>query len=115
MPQAPPTTVEIYNHKYTISNTEAQADYIHNAAVYLDSKMQEAAAVSGPRAPLDIAILAAMQIASEILAKQQHKDTLLDQTDEQISRFTERLENQQQHPLDPAAEAEDDSSSPPRF
>ena len=63
-----------------------------------------------------------MEIASEILAERHSKDTLIDQTDEQISRFTQRLENQHgrlenQHPspLDTPTEPEDDAPAPPRF
>ena len=115
MPQEHPVTVQIYHQKYTLSNAEAQAEYINKAASYLDKKMHTAAAEVGSRAPLDIAVLAAMEIASEVLAERQSKDTLIDQTDEQISRFTERLENQHKSPLDTPSEPEDDSPATPRF
>jgi cell division protein ZapA (FtsZ GTPase activity inhibitor) len=115
MPQEHPVTVQIYHQKYTLSNAEAQSEYIDKAATYLDKKMHAAEAAVGPRAPLDIAVLAAMEIASEILAERHSKDTLIDQTDEQISRFTERLENQHPSPLDTPSEPEDDAPAPPRF
>lgn len=115
MPQERPITVQIYHQKYALSNSEAQAEYIHKAAAYLNEKMYAAEVSAGSRAPLDIAILAAMEIAAEILAARENKDTLIDQTDQQISRFTERLENQDPQPSDSSSQAEDDASSAPRF
>ena len=87
-----PITVEIYKQTYQLGTSEGRdAEYIQRAAAYLDEKMQQAAAEVGNRAPLDIAILAALNIAEEVLGARQQKDALLDQTDAHIDSFTQLL------------------------
>ena len=94
MPPEKPVTVEIFNQTYQLGTSEGRdAEYIQHAAAYLDEKMQEAAAEVGDRAPLDIAILAALNIAEEVLNARQRKDSLLDQADAHIDSFTQLLSN----------------------
>jgi cell division protein ZapA (FtsZ GTPase activity inhibitor) len=89
-----PITVEIYKQTYQLGASEGRdAEYIQRAAAYLDEKMQQAAAEVGNRAPLDIAILAALNIAEEVLSAREQKETLLDQTDAHIDSFTQLLSN----------------------
>ena len=92
MSQENPITVEIYNQTYRLGTSEDRnAEYIQRAAAYLDEKMQQAASEVGNRAPLDIAILAALNIAEEVLNARSEKDSLLGQTDAQIDSFTQLL------------------------
>ena len=87
-----PINVEIYKQTYQLRASEGRdAEYIQRAAAYLDQKMQQAAAEVGNRAPLDIAILAALNIAEEVLSARQQKETLLDQADAHIDSFTQLL------------------------
>jgi len=87
-----PINVEIYKQTYQLRASEGRdAEYIQRAAAYLDQKMQQAAAEVGNRAPLDIAILAALNIAEEVLSARLQKETLLDQADAHIDSFTQLL------------------------
>ena len=77
MSQSQPVAVRIYNQTYNLVNSEDQdPEYIRLAAAYLDEKMQQIAATVRHRGPLDIAILAALNIAEEVLRARQHKDSL---------------------------------------
>ena len=49
---------------------------------------------AGRRSPLDLAILAAMEIAREVLSVRSGNESLLDEADEQIGKFTRRLDDQ---------------------
>ncbi len=92
MAQTQPVAVRIYDQTYHLVNSEGQdPEYIRLAAAYLDEKMQQIAATSGPRGPLDIAILAALNIAEEVLHARQHKDALIDRADARIDSFTRLL------------------------
>ena len=101
-------SVKIFNQTYRLAtNRDRDEEYIQRAAAYLDEKMREAAEHASHRAPLDIAILAALTIAEEVIKEQQRKAALLNQADEQIDNFTKKLNSE---------ETSADSESPsPRF
>lgn len=101
-------SVKIFNQTYRLATTrDRDAEYIQRAAAYLDEKMREAAEHASHRAPLDIAILAALTIAEEVIKEQQKKDALLNKADEQIDTFTQKLNSE---------ETSTDGDSPsPRF
>ena len=92
MSQAQPVAVRIYNQTYRLVNSDGQdPEYIRLAAAYLDEKMQQTAAKVGNRSPLDIAILAALDIAEEVIRARQHKDALINRADARIDSFTQLL------------------------
>ena len=100
------TLVQIFDHSLRISSEAGGEAHVKEAADYLDQKMRSAASAVGKRSPLDIAILAAMEIAEEILAVRGDKDELLCQADERIRFFTRRLE-------DDTSNEDGDSEIPP--
>jgi cell division protein ZapA (FtsZ GTPase activity inhibitor) len=90
-------TVQIFNQTYRLSTTnDRDSEYVKRAAAYLDGKMREAASQLGASAPLDVAILAALNIAEEVLLAHQQKESLLDEADSRISSFTRRLAHERQ-------------------
>ena len=92
MSQSQPVTVRIYNQIYHLVNSDDQdPEYVRHTAAYLDEKMQQIAATIKHRGPLDIAILAALNIAEEVLRARQHKDALLDRTDARLDSFNRLL------------------------
>lgn len=106
MSQTQPVAVRIYNQTYHLVNSEDQdPEYIRLAAAYLDEKMQQIAAASGPRGPLDIAILAALNIAEEVLTARQHKDALIDRADARIDSFTQLLSDDSSATDSPSTDA----------
>jgi len=88
--------VKIFNHQYHISSDEGDDERVQNVASYLDEKMHDAARSSGKTAPLEVAVMAAMEIAHEVLEGRSKKEELLDQADDRISSFTKRLESRGQ-------------------
>ncbi|MBI2503819.1 MAG: cell division protein ZapA [Candidatus Latescibacteria bacterium] len=88
------TSVQIYNQTYRLSSDQANTQSIRQAAAYLDKKIREAASLTGHRPLLDLAVLAAMEIAEEVLKERRKKETLLSEADRRISNFTRRLEDQ---------------------
>ena len=106
-----PINVEIYKQTYQLRASEGRdAEYIQRAAAYLDQKMQQAAAEVGNRAPLDIAILAAMEVAEKVLETRQKQKSLLSEVDERLSAVSRRLEEGDT----PSTDQEGDSIPPPR-
>ena len=94
MPQQKAISVQIYDRTYRLASEDQDAQYIARAAEYLDQKMCESAESADPRRPLDLAILAAMNIAEEVLEARRQKEGLLSEADQRISRFTRLLEDQ---------------------
>ena len=86
------TLVTIFGHAYRIGSDSADAAYIQEAAAYLDARMRSAAEATGRRAPMELAIQAAMEIADQVLASRHSRDALLDAADKRIDSFTRRLE-----------------------
>ena len=101
MTQDNAVTVQIFNQTYHLGSDKQDPDYIKQVAEYLDGKMRQATAAVGNRSPLDIAILAALDVAQEVMAARQQKTILLDETDRRIRNFTRLLEDQ--HPTPPSA------------
>ncbi len=87
------TLVRIFNHQYNVASDDGGSDRVERVASYLDEKMHDAAMSSGKTAPLEVAVMAAMEIAHEVLVGRGKKEALLDQADERISSFTKRLES----------------------
>ena len=86
--------VQIFDQTYRIRSDDHEQEYTRRAAAYLDGKMRTAAASAANRSPLDVAILAALEIADEVIAQRRRKETMLDEVDRRITRFTRRLEDQ---------------------
>lgn len=106
MSQTQPVAVRIYNQTYHLVNNEDQdPEYIRLAAAYLDEKMQQIATTIGHRGPLDIAILAALNIAEEVLTARQHKDALIDRADARIDSFTQLLSDDSSATDSPSTDA----------
>mgnify|MGYP001172757513 CR=1 FL=1 len=104
-------SVQIFNQTYRLVTSQGRdGEYVKRAAAYLDYKMREAAAEAGERAALDIAILAALNIAEEVLAERDKKELLLDRADERIDSFTKKLNEEHAPPGD-----ETPPSHSPRF
>ena len=102
------TLVRIFNHQYNVASDEGNGERVEHVASYLDEKMHDAALSSGKTAPLEVAVMAAMEIAHEVLLGRGKKETLLDQADERISSFTKRLESGGDNTDSPKSDAADD-------
>lgn len=85
--------VQIFDHQFRLGSDSREPEYIEKAAAYLDEKMRRAAGEAGKRSPFEIAILAAMEIAEEVLQERGKTEHMLNQADERLSSFSERLES----------------------
>lgn len=94
MPRSPSVPVHIYDQVYHLACDQSDAQAIERAAAFLDKKMREAAAVAGERAPLDIAILAAMGVAEGLIKEKRKRTDLVEDADRRWRYFASRLEDQ---------------------
>ena len=108
MPQDTPVSVQIFDQTYRLISDSDDINYIHKVASYLDQKMNEAASGSARR-PLQIAILAAMNIAAEVLQARKNTEGLMSDTDQRISNFTRFLEDR----IESATSPREDTDNPP--
>ena len=106
-------TVKINNQTYRIAKDQANAEYIEQVATYLDRKMQ-AAAATGARRPVDVALLAALEVATEVLSAREKKEILLSETDQQISNFYSLLEKQPADKPSSTANPPPENAAPPQ-
>lgn len=88
-----PLIVQIYDQPFRIGSSSTDDDQIRHAAAYLDEKMRKLASHRGRGVALELAILAAMEIADEMLIAQQRREQVLADADERIDRFTQTLES----------------------
>jgi cell division protein ZapA (FtsZ GTPase activity inhibitor) len=86
--------VRIFDHQYRIGSATADTGAIEKAAFLLDERMRQIAENMTRRVPLEVAILAAMEIADEVLRFRNKREQLLSEADERISRFTRKLEDE---------------------
>ena len=86
--------VQIYDHQFRLGSDSRDPEYIQKAAAYLDGKMLRTAHEAGKRSPFEIAIIAAMEIAGEVLEERTKTEHMLNKADERLNSFTERLESQ---------------------
>ena len=87
------TVVKIFDHQYRIGSASADTGAIQKAAAFLDERMRQIAGKVKRRVPLEVAILAAMEIADEVLRFRNRREQLLSEADERIGRFTRKLED----------------------
>ena len=105
------TVVQIFDHRYRLASASADASYIQEAAAFLDERMRQIASVTRRKVPLEIAIVAAMEIADEVLQARDRREQLLSDADERISRFTRKLEDGSTGDL----LGDQEEAPPPRF
>ena len=86
--------VQIFDYQFRLGSDSREPEYIEEAAAYLDQKMRRVAEEAGKRPAFEIAILAAMEIAEEVLQERGKTERMLNQADERLNSFSERLENQ---------------------
>lgn len=81
--ESPKTSVQvqIYGEEYTV-RSEGDVQYIRDVAGYVDQKMREIAASLSNRSAARVAILAALNIAEELMAEKQKRESGSDSLEE---------------------------------
>ena len=91
--------IQIYGKTYSLKSSSSEVD-AEEVAAYVDSRMKELANVRGKTSTLDLAILAALNIAQELMelknqagAKEEAEGEKLRQLVEALDRELQGIEN----------------------
>jgi len=89
--------VKIYGKTYTVRETESDISISH-LADYVDSRMEELAGSESKMATVDVAILAALNIAQELMecrkkleGKEPKNQKAIDEFDQRIGEMAQKL------------------------
>jgi cell division protein ZapA len=86
-------TVTIFGHEYTLKG-DAEAEYVQQVARFVDRKMKEVAENSTIASTSKIAILAAINIADELMRERQKRHEALAMLDERTGQIASMLEKE---------------------
>jgi cell division protein ZapA len=69
----------------------ADADYVREVAAFVDKRMQESQEANPTKSPLKVAILAALNLADELLICRQEKEALVLRLEDKVREFSDSL------------------------
>ena len=85
--------IQIYGKTYSLKSSSEQIT-MEDVAAYVDAKMRELAAALSKTSSADLAVLAALNIAQELIELQKQNDVNHKSHEEKIGRMIEALENE---------------------
>ena len=85
--------IQIYGKTYSLKSSSDQMS-MEDVAAYVDAKMRELAAARSKTSSSDLAVLAALNIAQELIELQKQNDANDKSHEEKIGRMIEALENE---------------------
>ena len=85
--------IQIYGKTYSLKSSSDQMN-MEEVAAYVDAKMRELAAARSKTSSADLAVLAALNIAQELIELQKQNDVNDKSHEEKIGRMIEALENE---------------------
>ena len=85
--------IQIYGKKYSLKSTSDQLS-TEEVAAYVDAKMRELAEVLSKTSSADLSVLAALNIAQELMELQKQNDANDKSHEEKIGRMIEALEDE---------------------
>jgi cell division protein ZapA len=85
--------VNILGEEYPI-RADAEKAYIIQVAKYVDTKMREVSERVSTRAPVKVAVLAALNIADELFKERVEKEKRLSDIEERAQSLIQRLDNE---------------------
>ena len=85
--------IQIYGKTYSLKSSSDQMN-MEEVAAYVDAKMRELAAARSKTSSADLAVLAALNIAQELIELQKQNDVNDKSHEEKIGRMIESLENE---------------------
>ncbi|MBI4125366.1 MAG: cell division protein ZapA [Deltaproteobacteria bacterium] len=88
-----PIEIKIMGQKFMV-RSDSNEDYVGKVAQYVDDKMNEVQKSSKSVASLNVAILAAMNIADEFLKYKNEKENRLHQAEKKIKDMIELIDIQ---------------------
>lgn len=87
-----PVTITILDKEYLISCREDERDQLHTAAAYLNEQMRELKNSGKVVGTERIAVMAALNIASELLARRSENEELSSSVDSAIRRLNSKID-----------------------
>lgn len=87
-----PVTVTILDKEYLISCSEEERDQLHTAAAFLNQKMKEVKSGGKIVGTERIAVMAALNIAHELLACRQQSNETSNSLDSTIKRLHSKID-----------------------
>ena len=85
--------IEIYGKSYNLKSSSGEI-IVEEAAAYVDAKMHELANARKKTLSIDLAVLAALNIAQELLELQKETDASGQVREEKIQQLVDALENE---------------------
>jgi len=85
--------ITIYGKTYSLKSSSSEVD-VEEAAAYVDAKMHELAGAGKNPPSLDLAVLAALNIAQESLQLQKQTQVKDQDQEERIEQLMDALENE---------------------
>ena len=85
--------IQIYGKTYSLKSSSDQMS-MEEVAAYVDAKMRELAEVRSKTSSADLAVLAALNIAQELMELQKQTNTNDKTHEEKIGRMIEALEDE---------------------
>ena len=85
--------IQIYGKSYSLKSSSDQMS-MEEVAAYVDAKMRELAEARSKTSSADLAVLAALNIAQELMELQKQNDANDKSHEEKIGRMIEALENE---------------------
>jgi len=85
--------VNILGHEYTVK-TDADVEYIQEIASYVDKKMSEIVRNTKTVSTLNVAILAALNIADDFFKERDKREDLLTQVENRSNEIVEAIDTQ---------------------
>ena len=85
--------IQIYGKTYSLKSSSDQMN-MEEVAAYVDAKMRELAAALSKTSSADLAVLAALNIAQELIELQKQNDVNDKSHEEKIGRMIEALEDE---------------------
>ena len=87
--------IQIYGKTYNLKSSSGEVE-TENVAAYVDSKMRELADMRSKTPTFDLAVLAALNIAQELMELQKQTDANNKEIEDKIGHLLEALENELQ-------------------
>ena len=87
--------IQIYGKTYNLKSSSGEIE-TEEVAAYVDSKMHELAEIKNKTPSLDLAVLAALNIAQELMELQKQTDANNKDIEDKVGRLLAALENELQ-------------------
>ena len=83
--------IKVFGQTYTVK-TDAEEDYIHEVAKYVNEKMDEILKKTKSVSTLNVAILTALNIADDLLREKEKRVALLEEVDAKARDLSKKID-----------------------